>query len=118
MEIDPIYSINDNDLFTGREVKRMLREVLEGEGDVEVSTTEASELLGHSSDWWRRAAPEIPGARQDAEGGPWTLPLVACRAHLSDLRHEGKLRRRHATKKPFGRGPWKGRPAPQISAVP
>ena len=114
-----IEAIRDNDVFTGREVKRMLRELLEGEGDVVISTTEAAELLGHSADWWRRAAPEIDGARREVEGGPWTLPLAGCRAHLGRKRDEGRLRtrRRDDDVKPFGRGPWKGRPAPQIAAV-
>lgn len=109
--------IRDNDIFTGREVKQLLRQALEGEGDVVVSTVEAARILGHSSEWWRRAAPEIEGAYQPENGGPWSLPLAACRQHLAELRHRGKLRyRRGEDAKPFGRGPWK-RQAPQIAVV-
>lgn len=100
--------IKDNDLYTGREVKRLLRNVLEGENEVEVSTAEASRLLGHSPEWWRRAALKVPGAYQPEGGGPWSLPLSACREHLAGLRHRGKLRyRKSHNAKPFGRGPRK-----------
>lgn len=110
--------INDNSIFTGREVKRMFRELLEADGSVMVSTVDASKILGHSPDWWRRAAPEIPGAFQEADGGPWTLPLGACREHVLRLSKAGKLRRRDGERAKRLRGPWKGRPAPQIVAVP
>lgn len=104
-----IDEIPDNNVYTGREMKRILRAILEGTGDVVVTTTEASELLGHSPDWWRREAPEVGGAYQETDGGPWSLPLSGCREHLRRRRKDGKLRRRA-----FGKQPWKGRPAPQI----
>lgn len=110
-----VATIPENNIYTGREVKRMLRDILEGEGDVVLSTSEASSMLGHSAEWWRRAAPEIPGSYQPENGGPWSLPLAGYREHLAALRHRGKLRHRtdgDTKGKPFGRGPRK-RPAPR-----
>lgn len=107
--------IHDNSIYTGREVKQLLRKALEGEGDVVVSTPEAARLLGHSPEWWRRAAPDIPGAYQPAGGGPWSLPLAGCREHLAGLRHRGKLRYRRADAKPFGRGPRKAQALKVVS---
>lgn len=54
-------------------------------GGPQVMTAEqAAEHAGRTPEYWRRQAKagRIPGAWQDAEGGPWRLPRPACEAHL------------------------------------
>ena len=60
-----------------------------------LTTTEASEAFGYSSDTWRKwaSAGEIEGASQDAEGGPWRLPYGACEAHHEIRSKKGGVRR-------------------------
>lgn len=56
-----------------------------------LSTTQAARWLGKSPKWWRSAADtgRLEGAWQDAEGGPWNLPVASCRAYLAVLQQHG-----------------------------
>lgn len=49
-----------------------------------VTAEQAAEHVGRTPEYWRRQAKagRIPGAWQDAAGGPWRLPRPACEAHL------------------------------------
>lgn len=109
---DLLADMGPNSVYTGREVMRLLASIFVEEGEHEVSTVQASELLGHGSAWWAGEcrAGHIPNARQP--GGPgsmWYLPLREAREHLANLRKQGKARER--TPKRFGRTPWKAQAA-------
>lgn len=99
-----ISSIGDSDLFTGREVKRML-ELVPADGGREVGTTEAHRLIGRSSKFWRLACEqgEIDGAYKD--GTRWRFRLEAARAYLA--------RRKNRNQRGIRRGPNRKASSPQ-----
>jgi len=67
-----------------------LEKALEGSGEPEnVTTGQASKILGGSRKFWERQAPEIDGAFKPNDGS-WLLPLAACRAHLLRLKNQRK----------------------------
>lgn len=89
--------IDDNSLWTGREVKRLLAKDAEAGPEI-VSTVQAARILGYSPKWWARkcGAGEVDGAYQDE--GYWRLPLSSGRALI--------LKRQHSCR----RGPSKKAP--------
>jgi hypothetical protein len=108
-----IDEIRDDSLFTGREVKALLRE--HAAPPEFISTVEASRRFGRSNEWWRKRAAGIPGARQDGPGSPWLLPYGECERIIGavgkdDVGAKRKERRRGA----YGRGP---RPRKEASSA-
>lgn len=82
-----------------------LRKRLGAEHDQVISTGDAARIWpAFSQETWRKRASEgqIPGAWQDAPGGPWRLPYGSCRQYIAEKQRRG-LRRG----KTGPRGPWK-----------
>ena len=101
---DLLDRIDDNDLFTGREVKRMLREL--ADPPEFLTTVQASRRFGRSNEWWRRRADSIPGARQDGPGCPWLLPFAECERIIAEIGgDEVGAKRKERRRGAFGRGP-------------
>lgn len=74
-----------------------------------VTTGQASRLLGQSRKYWERQAPHVQGAfKPTGPDGNWLLPLVACRAHL--LRQKNK-RTKGGLRGPRKAGPGKAKAA-------
>lgn len=94
----------DNSVYTGREVKRMLA-LVPADGGREVGTTEAHRLIGRSSKFWRIACEqgEIDGAYKD--GTRWRFRLEAARAYLA--------RRKNRNQRGVRRGPNRKASSPQ-----
>lgn len=74
-------------------------------GPAELTTKQASSLLGRSADFWARSAERglIVGAYRHGARGPWRLPREACMAHLRQLARGASRERGEAASR--ARGP-------------
>lgn len=89
--------------FNIRDVVRLVETArVDDDGPENVSTVEASRILGYSPKRWRVwcEAGKVDGAWQDSEQGRWRLPLASCRAHLLRLANKSSGVRSSR------RGPW------------
>lgn len=84
-------------------VEDIVEECLAGIGPEWGTTAEVARVVGRYPEYWQDLARtgKLSGAYQEHDGGPWTLPLAECRAHLARLSHELTPARRRR------RGPWK-----------
>ena len=88
-------------------------------GPEELSTSQAAQLIGRTSAWWRdqASAGRIEGAYMD-EVGKWRLPNAAARAYHGFVA-QPKAKQSKTRTRSVRRGPLKATPSkPRLVAVP
>lgn len=79
-----------------------LRQALARTTPMFLTTKQAAERWGYSSESWAKWAKEdlLEGAWQDVDGGPWHLPSESCEDHVDHLRQQSATQKRRRFRGP------------------